>query len=170
MKVQKEDLKIFPYHSNSSILCMNDPTEWRHAWGWFRYIKFDHYMFRNGITNTLVQNFAVWIPYVKTVQKSLRELNMLNKIDIHVHESSLLMSSLRAMVICQKYIRITEISSQILVFAPSLVMRRWTVDFKRSTEYRKKNKTAEYISLFIRYFEVDNDWNQSLVSGNTPCA
>ena len=30
-------------------------------------------MFRGGITNILVQNFAVLIPYVKTVPKSLRK-------------------------------------------------------------------------------------------------
>ena len=54
-------------------------------------------MFRDSITNILVQNFAVWIPYVKTVPKSLRKLKMLNKIDMH--ESSLLISSLRAIVI-----------------------------------------------------------------------
>ena len=73
-------------------------------------------MFQDGITNTLVQNFAVWIPYIKIVPKSLRKLKMLNKIDLH--ESSLLMSSLRAIVICQRYFRINVISSQILVFAP----------------------------------------------------
>ena len=37
------------------------------------------------------------------------------------------MSSLHAIVICQKYIRITVISSQFLLFAPSLVIRRCTL-------------------------------------------
>ena len=38
--------------------------------------------------------------------------------------SSLLMSALRAIVICQIYFRITVISSEIILLAPSLVMRR----------------------------------------------
>ena len=70
-----------------------------------------------GITNTSVQNFAVRI-FAQT--KSF--MNKFNK-----HISSLLMSLLRAIVICQKYFRTSVISSTILLFAPSLVMRRCTV-------------------------------------------
>ena len=51
--------------------------------------------------------------------------SLFNKFDIDV--SSSLMSSLRAIVIYQKYFRITVILSQILLFAPSLVMRRCTL-------------------------------------------
>ena len=55
-----------------------------------------------GITNTSVQNFAIRISSVKTVPKCLRKLKVFfNKFNIDV--SSLLMSSLRAIVICQKY-------------------------------------------------------------------
>ena len=54
-----------------------------------------------GITNTSVQNFAIRISSVKTVPKCLRKLKVFfNKFNIDV--SSLLMSSLRAIVICQK--------------------------------------------------------------------
>ena len=48
--------------------------------------------------------------------------SFLNKIDIDV--SSLLMSSLCAIAICQKYIGNHVISSQIYIFAPLLDMRR----------------------------------------------
>ena len=41
-------------------------------------------IFQDGMTNISVQNFAIWIPYVKTVPKSLRKLKMLNKIDIYM--------------------------------------------------------------------------------------
>ena len=53
-----------------------------------------------------------------------------NKFNIDV--SSLLMSSLRAIVICQKYCGNRVISSQIHVFAPLLNMRRCTLDFSLS--------------------------------------
>ena len=63
------------------------------------------------ITNTSVQNFAIRISSVKTVPKCLRKLSFLNTFNIYV--SSLLMSSLRAIVICQKYFGNHVISSQI---------------------------------------------------------
>ena len=67
-----------------------------------------------GITKTSVQNFAIRISSVKTVPKCLRKLVFLNKFNIDV---SLLMSSLRAIVICQKYFGNHAISSQIHLFA-----------------------------------------------------
>ena len=61
---------------------------------------------RFGITNTSVQNFAIRISSVKTVSKGLRKTSLglfyfpfLNKYNIDL--SSLLMSSLRTIVICQ---------------------------------------------------------------------
>ena len=79
-----------------------------------------------GVTNTSVQNFAIRISSVKTVPKCLRKLKVFfNKFNIDV--SSLLMSSLRAIVICQKYFGNHVISSQIHLFAPLLDMRRCTV-------------------------------------------
>ena len=49
-------------------------------------------------------------------------------------------------------------------------MRRLTLWILRDPQNTEKNnKTAEYISYFMRYFKIDNDWNQSLVSGNTSC-
>ena len=58
---------------------------------------------RFGIKNTSVQNFATRIPSDKTVSKCLRKLKVFfNKFNIGV--SSLLTSSLRAIVICQKNI------------------------------------------------------------------
>ena len=79
------------------------------------------------ITNTSVQNFAIRISSVKNVPKCLRKLKVFffNKFNIDV--SSLLMSSLRAMVICQKYCRNRVISSQIHLSAPLLNMRRCTL-------------------------------------------
>ena len=56
-----------------------------------------------GITNTSVQNFAIRISSVETVPKCLRKLKVFfNKFNIDV--SSLLKSSLRAIVIYQKYL------------------------------------------------------------------
>ena len=78
-----------------------------------------------GITNTSVQNFAIRISSVKTVPKCLRKLKVLNKFNIAV--SSLLLSSLRATVICQKYCGNRVISFQIHLFAPLLNMRRCTL-------------------------------------------
>ena len=70
------------------------------------------------ITNTLVQNVAVRISSLNTCAEVFAETKrFVNKFKIH--ESYLLMSSLRA----KKYFRVTVISSQIL-FPPSLVMRR----------------------------------------------
>ena len=70
------------------------------------------------ITNTSVQNFAIRISSVKTVPKFLRKLHsiFLNKFNIDV--SSLLMSSLRAIVIYQKYFENHVILSQIHLFDP----------------------------------------------------
>ena len=48
-----------------------------------------------------------------------------NKFNIHV--SFLFICSLHVIVICQKYFGITVTSSQILLFAPSLVMRHCTL-------------------------------------------
>ena len=57
-----------------------------------------------GITNTSLQNFAIRISSFKTVPKCLRKLKVFfNKFDIDV--SSLLMSSLRAIVILSKILR-----------------------------------------------------------------
>ena len=79
-----------------------------------------------GITNTSVQNFAIRISFVKTVPKCLRKLKVFfNKFNIAV--SSLLMSSLRAIVICQQYCGNRVISSQIHLFAPLLNTRRCTL-------------------------------------------
>ena len=79
-----------------------------------------------GITNTSVQNFAIRISSVKTVRKCMRETkSFLKKINIDV--SSLLMFSLRAIVICQKYCGNRVISSKIHLFAPLLNMRRCTL-------------------------------------------
>ena len=84
---------------------------------------------RFDITNTSVQNFAIGISTVKFVPKCLRKLKVFfNKFNIDV--SSLLMSSLRAIVICQKFCgnRVSfVISSQIHLFAPLLNMRRCTL-------------------------------------------
>ena len=78
------------------------------------------------ITNTSVQIFAIRISSVKTVPKCLRKLkSLLNKFNTDV--SSLLMSSLRAIVIRQKYCGNRVISSQIHLFAPLLNMRRCTL-------------------------------------------
>ena len=78
------------------------------------------------ITNTSVQNFAFRISSVKTVLKCLQKLKVFfNKFNIDI--SSLLMSSLRAIVICQKYCGNRVISSQIHLFAPLLNMRRCTL-------------------------------------------
>ena len=79
-----------------------------------------------GITNTSVQNFAIRISSVKTIPKCLRKLKVFfNKFDIDV--LSLLMSSLCAIVICQKYFGNDEISSKIHLFAPLLNMRSCTL-------------------------------------------
>ena len=64
-----------------------------------------------GITNTSAQKIAIRISSVKTVPKCLRKLSFLNKCNIEV--SSLLMSSLRAIVICQNYSGNHVISSEI---------------------------------------------------------
>ena len=76
------------------------------------------------ITNTSVQNCVVRISSLITELKCLRK-QFVKKFNMHV--SSLLMSSLRAIVICQKYFRISVISSKILLFAPLLVMMRCTL-------------------------------------------
>ena len=77
-----------------------------------------------GITNTSVQNFAIRISSVKTVPKCLRKLKVYWTFNIDV--ASLLMSSLRAIVIYQKYFDNHVISSQIHHLAPLLNMRRFT--------------------------------------------
>ena len=79
-----------------------------------------------GIKNTSVQNFAIRISSVKTVPKCLLKLKFFfNKFTIDI--SSLLMSSLLATAICQKYFGNHVISSQIPLFAPLLNMRRCTL-------------------------------------------
>ena len=78
------------------------------------------------IINTSVHNFAIRISSFKTVPKCLRKLKVFfNKSSIDV--LSLLMSSLRAIVICQKYYANRVISSQIYLFAPLRNMRRCTL-------------------------------------------
>ena len=70
-----------------------------------------------GITNTSVQNFVIRIFSVKTLLKCLRKLKFFfNKFNID--GSSLLMFSLRAIVIFQKYCGNLVISSQFHLFAP----------------------------------------------------
>ena len=64
---------------------------------------------------SLSQNFTIRISFVKTVPKCLRKLKVFFNYDIDV--SSLLMSSLRAMVIWQKYFGNYVISSQFHLFA-----------------------------------------------------
>ena len=83
-----------------------------------------------GITNTSVQNFAIRISSVKTVPKCLETKSFSNKFSINV--SSLFKSSLRAIVICQKYFGNHVISSEIHLFAPLLNMRRCTLCFSTS--------------------------------------
>ena len=79
-----------------------------------------------GITNISVQKFAIRISSVKTVQKCLQKLNVFfNKFNIDI--SSLLMSSLCVIVICQKYFGNHVILSEIHLFAPLLNMRRCTL-------------------------------------------
>ena len=79
-----------------------------------------------GITNISVPNCAIRIPSVKTVPKCLRKLGgFLNKFNIDV--SYLLMSSFRAIVICEKYCGNRVISSQINLSATLLNMRRCTL-------------------------------------------
>ena len=81
-----------------------------------------------GITNTSIQNFAIRISSVKTVPKYLQKLKVFfNKFNIDI--SSLLMSPLREIVICQIYYENLVISSKIHLFAPLLNMRRCTVCF-----------------------------------------
>ena len=81
---------------------------------------------RFGITNTSEQNFAIRISSVKTVPKCLRKRKkIMNKFNIVL--STLLMSSLRAIVICQQYCGNPVISSQINLFATLLNMRRRTL-------------------------------------------
>ena len=80
---------------------------------------------RFGNTNTSVQKF----PLLK-LPKCLRKLKVFfNKFNIDV--SSLLMSSLRAIVICPNYCGNRVISSRIHLFAPLLCMRRCTLWNKR---------------------------------------
>ena len=79
---------------------------------------------RFAITNTSIQNFAIRISSVKTIPKCLLKLKVFLTNLIYV--SSLLVSSLRAIVICQKYCANRMISSQIRLFAPLLNMRRCT--------------------------------------------
>ena len=81
---------------------------------------------RFGIINTSVQNIAILISFDKTVLKCLQKLEVFfNKFNIDV--SSLLMSSLRTIVISQKYFGYCVILSQIHLFAPLLNMRRCTL-------------------------------------------
>ena len=75
------------------------------------------------ITNTSVKKFAIRISTVKTAPVCGKKI--FDKFNIDV--SSLLMSSLLAMVICQKYFGNHVISSQIHLFAPLLNMRRCTL-------------------------------------------
>ena len=69
-------------------------------------------------------NFDVRISSVlKNCTDGVAEIKIfVNKFNTYV--SSLLLSLLHAVVILQKYFGITVISSQVLLFAPSLVMQR----------------------------------------------
>ena len=82
-----------------------------------------------GITNTSVQNFTIRISAVKTVPNCLRKLKVVwtNWIYIFLDVSSLWMSSLLTIVLCQKYFGNHVISSQIHLFAPLFIMRRCTL-------------------------------------------
>ena len=78
-----------------------------------------------GITNTSEQNFAIRISSVKTLTKCFGNFGFLNKFNIYI--ASLLMSSLLAIVICQKYFGNHVISSKIHLYARLLNMRRCTL-------------------------------------------
>ena len=100
---------------------------------------------RFGITNTSVQNFAIRISSVKTVPKCLRKLKVFEQLNIDV--SSFLMSSLRAIVICQKYCGNRAISSQIHLFAHLLNMRRCTLCVYRKDIERYRYHTIQRLML-----------------------
>ena len=91
-----------------------------------------------GITNTSVQNFPVWFSCHKTAPKYLWKLNVLWTNVMYMHR--LLISPLRAIVICQNYFRITVISFIILLFAPSLVMKRCVLWAGKNAMKAKKKK------------------------------
>ena len=98
-----------------------------------------------------VQSFSARIPSVKTVRRTVCG----NKNCFNIHVLSLLMSSLRAIIICQKYFRITVISSQILLYSPSLVMRGctlWgiTICWEITREHLKRVRMANIASLLLR--------------------
>ena len=80
-----------------------------------------------GISNTSVQNFAIRISSVKTVPKCLWKLKVFFFYKFNINVSYLLMSPLRAIVICQKYFGNHEISSEIHLFAHLPNMRRCTL-------------------------------------------
>ena len=102
--------KIFsPYNSNFAILLLrsNDCMQWRHAWGWFRYINFGHLKLQH--PNTSSETFTVRISSIKIAAKCLRTLNVLwTNFDIHL--STLLMSWLCTIVILSK-ISLCDIAS-----------------------------------------------------------
>ena len=101
-------------------------------------VKFVRKCIYCGFWNTVVYvyDFNVRYTWYNRTQKYFRFTKSSGNLEIltRIHESSLLMSSLRAIVICQKYLRITVISSKILVFAPSPAMRRWTLWISQNTE------------------------------------
>ena len=76
-----------------------------------------------GITNTSNKISLFEFPFLKLYWGVCRKfVNLCN-----IHVSSLFVSSLRAIVICQKYFRITVISSKIRLFVHLLVMSHCTV-------------------------------------------
>ena len=112
-----------------------------------------------GITNTSVQNFDIRISSVKTAPKCLRKLNVFfNKFNIDV--SFLLMSSLRSIVICQKYFGNHVISSQTHHFAPLLNTRRCTLWVCTHIYYYTRDLTYK---MTITNIEIGNIYNRHLV-------
>ena len=75
------------------------------------------------IINTSVQSFLSY----NCIEVFAETKSSVNKCHIYVHVALLLIFSLRTIVICQKYFRITVKVYQFLLFAPSLLMRRYTL-------------------------------------------
>ena len=110
-----------------------------------------------GVTNTSVQNFAIRISSVKTVPKCLRKLKVFfNKFNIDV--SSLLMSSLRVIVIFQKYFGNHEISYQIHLFAPLLNMRCCTPWYRLTVMTKPSYLEHVHEAPFCHLFSIS--WYQ----------
>ena len=89
----------------------------------------------------------------------LTETNsFVNKFNIHV--SSLMISSLCAIVFCQNYFRITVKSSKILLFASLLVMRHCTL-----WEIKKIFKPQKQISCHIQERCMETSRRHGMIAG-----